>query len=204
MLMLENSTFIKWQQKIFLGGDTIPADTNVLWLIHQGIVKTTTWDEEENPIALGYWGTGDVVGQPLSRVTPYAIKCLSYVEAACVPCQYWSSLSREIRCHHQDVEELLYISRQKTVHKKLIKFLIFLAKKFSITGNQGKLIKLSLTHQELADSIGTSRVTITRIINQLEQEGLIDRPNRNHISLRPALLEEFNLNPNKFLKIENL
>ena len=68
MLMLENNNFLKWQQKTFLDGATIIADPNILWLINRGIVKTSTWDREENPIVLGYWGRGDVVGQPLSRM----------------------------------------------------------------------------------------------------------------------------------------
>lgn len=197
MLMLENNNFLKWQQKTFLDGATIIADPNILWLINRGIVKTSTWDREENPIVLGYWGRGDVVGQPLSRINPYEIKCLQDVEAVSIPCRYWSSLFKEIRSYHQDVEELLYISRQKPVYQRIIKFLIFLAHKFGIEEKKGRLIQIPLTHQELADSIGTTRVTVTRIINKLEKSGFIDRPNRNYITLCPSLLEETNLNPNK-------
>jgi CRP-like cAMP-binding protein len=36
------------------------------WLIETGVVKTYTWNEEGNQIILGYWGMGDLIGQPLS------------------------------------------------------------------------------------------------------------------------------------------
>ena len=190
MLMLENSNS-QWRQKTFKCGNTILSDANTLWLIHQGLAQTTTRDEEGGLLVLGYWGAGDLVGQTLSKIKPYEILCLTDVEAACVPCQYWYSLSQELRCRHQDTEELLYIFRQKPLYLRVIKFLIFLAQKSGIEQADGRLIKIPLTHQELADSIGTTRVTITKIINQLEREKLIVRPERRYIILRPALMAKF-------------
>jgi CRP-like cAMP-binding protein len=59
--------------------------------------------------------------------------------------------------------------------------LAWLGDKFGRQVKQGKLIELPLTHQELADIMGTTRVTVTRLINQLEQEGIISRPRRHII-----------------------
>jgi CRP-like cAMP-binding protein len=62
-----------------------------------------------------------------------------------------------------------------------LKVLTFLGNKFGHQVDRGQLIDLRLTHQELADLIGATRVTVTKILNQLEQDGLISRPRRHLI-----------------------
>jgi CRP-like cAMP-binding protein len=190
--MLDHQEF-KWQPKIFARGNIIPTELNILWLIQQGAIKTSTCDDEGNSIVLGYWGKGDLVGQSLSRIEAYKIECLTRVEVACVPYRYWNHLAQKIRCHHHDTEEILYIFRQKNLYERTIKILAFLAKKFGIEHKRGRLIQLSLTHHELADFIGATRVSITRIINRLEREKLINRPDRGYIILHPDLMNGSNL-----------
>jgi CRP-like cAMP-binding protein len=50
-----------------------------------------------------------------------------------------------------------------------------LANRFGYMVKQGKLIDLRLTHQELADTIGTSRITVTKLLNSFERASLISR-----------------------------
>lgn len=170
--------------RTFERSETIPLQSNVFWLLQQGIVKTCTWNEEGSAITLGYWGEKDVVGQPLSLVHPYQIECVTGVKALCVPLNQCHSLAESIRRHIQQTEELLYIVRSDRMYQRLRKILIWLAQKFGKEVEIGKLIELRLTHQDLAETIGTTRVTVTKLINQLEQEGIISRPERNAIVLR--------------------
>jgi CRP-like cAMP-binding protein len=46
------------------------------------------------------------------------------------------------------------------------------------------LIQLRLTHQELAETIGTTRVTVTRLMQSLEQQGSLCYSRRQQIVLR--------------------
>jgi DNA-binding transcriptional regulator LsrR (DeoR family) len=39
----------------------------------------------------------------------------------------------------------------------------------------GVLLNLALTHQDFADTLGMTRITVTRLLNQLEREGKIQR-----------------------------
>lgn len=164
--------------------EVIPLKAEAFWLLKQGAVKTVTWNEDGTTITLGYWGIGDVIGQPLSQVNPYQIECLTFVEATCIPINQCDWLSDSIRRHIQHTEELLCIIRSERMYQRLHKTLVWLAKKFGREVEQGKLIELPLTHQELAEIIGTTRVTVTKLINQFEQEGLIFRPRRNLIVMR--------------------
>ncbi len=171
-------------QRTFSRRDLIPLEPDALWKITWGAVRTLTWNEEGSPTTLGYWGPGDVVGQPLSRIQPYQIECLSSVEVSYIPVhQYYQALDA-IFVHIQQVEELLSIVRNERIHSRLQQLLAWLAQKFGRQVNSGQLIDLQLTHQAIAEAVGTTRVTVTRLLNQFEREGVISRPKRHFIVLR--------------------
>jgi CRP-like cAMP-binding protein len=178
---LTTNTATAWNLQGFSPNETLPLTDNYFWSIRQGIAKTLTWDEEGKLIILGYWGVGDIVGKELSQVDPYEVRCLTYVEAACIPKHQWSILARSIFRYIQQTEELFCILRCERMQERLLKVLTFLGNKFGHQVDRGQLIDLRLTHQELADLIGATRVTVTKILNQLEQDGLISRPRRHLI-----------------------
>lgn len=183
---------LKTEQKLhtFSSYDIIPLRQDTLWLLKRGVVKTLTWNKEGELMTLGYWGSEDVVGQPLSQIEPYQIKCLTLVEACSFPVQQCNWLSEGIRRYIQQTEDLLYIIRSERIHQRLIKILIWLSQKFGREVAQGKLIELRLTHQDLAEVVGTTRVTVTRLLNQFEQQGMILRPRRHFIVLRSLLFTD--------------
>ena len=171
------------RQSAFNRHDLLPLPPDGLWQIKQGTVRSLTWSEEGTAVTLGYWGVGDVVGKPLSSVQPYQIECLTPVAASYIPIQQWAQVLEAILRHIHQVEELLCIVRQERVHHRLLQLLIWLSRKFGYPINQGQLIDLRLTHQEIAEVIGTTRVTVTRLLSQLEQEGTICRSKRHFIIL---------------------
>lgn len=140
-----------WKLKTFSSRDIIPLRRDTVWLLRQGAVKTLTWSEEGILITLGYWGSGDVVGQPLSGIAPYQIQCLTYVEAFCIPIHQWNCFSDAICQYIRQSEELFYIIRSEKIPQRLLKILNWLAQKFGRKVQEGQLIGLPLTHQELAE-----------------------------------------------------
>lgn len=163
--------------------ETLTLKPDAFWLLKRGVVKTFTWSEAGTAIALGYWGPGDVIGQPLTGVEPYEIQCLTRVEAICIHQHQWEWVSEAICRSIRQTERLLCIIRSERMYQRLLKILIWLAQKFGREVKQGQLIELRLTHQELAEVAGTTRVTVTRLLNQFEQEGKISRPYRHCILL---------------------
>lgn len=61
--------------------------------------------------------------------------------------------------------------------------------------DEGGLVRLNLTHEELAQLVGTSREMITTIMNQFRQRGLLDYA-RRQITFDPGPLEQFLSRPN--------
>ncbi|HEY9844870.1 MAG TPA: Crp/Fnr family transcriptional regulator [Candidatus Caenarcaniphilales bacterium] len=170
------------RQQTFNRRDLVPLRSNYLWRIERGAARTLTCGEAGDLITLGLWGPGDVIGKPLSRINPYQIECLTSVEASLVPSQLWQQvLDTELR-HAQQAEELLSIVHCKSADLCLMQLLLWLAQKFGCEVNQGKLITLRLTHQEIAETTGMTRVTVTRLLNQFEREGRIGRC-RQHLIL---------------------
>ena len=167
----------------FAPSELIPLNSDLYWLVQQGIVKTSAWTEEGTPITLGYWGAKDLIAQPLNTVYPCQVKCLTNVQALAIPASQIDQISDFIQHHLRQTEELLYIVRSDKMYCRLRKMLVWLGQKFGTEVEFGQLIDLRITHQDLAEIVGATRVTVTKIINQLEQEGFLSRPERNSIVL---------------------
>lgn len=172
-----------FSQHTFKRHDSIPLSSEMLLYIERGVVRTLTWSEEGTVMTLGYWGTGDVVGQPLSNIQPYQVECITSVEVSYVPSYQKERVLKPICQHVQQAEELLSIIRQTNARDRLLQMLLWLARKFARPVERGQLIDLRLTHQEIAEFIGMTRVSVTRLLSQLEQEGIIGRPRRHFIVL---------------------
>ena len=171
------------EHHVFAPSELIPLKSEFYWLLQKGIVKTRAWTEEGHPITLGYWGERDVIGQPLSLVYPCQAKCITKVQALLIPAHQANNISDFIHHHVRQTEELLYIMRSDRMYERLCKILRWLGSKFGTEIEIGQLIELHITHQELAEIIGSTRVTVTKIVNQLEKEGFLTRPERNTIVL---------------------
>ena len=172
-------------QRIFSRRELIPPRQDVLWQIERGAVRTLTWSEQGTFITLGYWGTGDVVGHSLSRVKPYQIECLTSVEMSILQTEQWYQALDAMLIHIQQAEELLSIVHRKPVSLRLWQFLVWLSQKFGCDIEQGRLIDLGLTHQEMAEVINTTRVSVTRMLQQFEDEGMLLRHQRRLIISLP-------------------
>ncbi|BAZ05983.1 Crp/Fnr family transcriptional regulator [Calothrix sp. NIES-3974] len=172
-------------QRLFTRREIIPQRNDVLWRIERGAVRTLTWSEDGTFITLGYWGPGDLIGYPLSRVKPYQIECLTSVEVSVLPPHLWHQDVNALLSHIQQAEELLSIVHRKPISLRLWQFLVWLSEKFGRDVEQGKLIDLNVTHQEMAEVLNTTRVTVTRLLQQFEEEQIMVRHKRRIILRSP-------------------
>lgn len=163
---------------------TFPINTYDMWKIETGIVRTLTWLEDGSMITLGLWGEGDLVGQALSKMNPYTIECLTAVEAISFDWEDGEQLTTNLLNQIQQFEELSVIRSHKRVEIGLLKFLSWLAKKFGRQIEIGYLIDFKLTHQDIAEILGITRVSVTRSLKQLEEQGIIERLSLSRILVR--------------------
>lgn len=161
----------------------LPSRRDLLYQVERGFVRSTTVNEDGRLLVLGYWGAGDIVGHALSEIDSYQIECLTEVEVSLLPQAQWNQSVDALVKHIQQLEKLLSILSHNPNERKLWHFLSFLGQRFGVKVEQGRLIPLVLSQEEIADTINVTRVTVTRLIQQFEQEGLLLRQKRQLILL---------------------
>ncbi|MBE9141956.1 Crp/Fnr family transcriptional regulator [Planktothrix mougeotii] len=171
------------QQRYFQRRDRLPLRRDHLWKIQSGVVRTLTYLENGTVVTLGLWGEGDIVSRVLSKADPYYMECVTPVQAIPVPISEFDNLYPLLIEHIHQLQTFLEIVHSRPVDEALHKLLTLLANKFGSGVSQGQLIEFHLTHQEIAETIGTTRVTVTRLLKEFEQHGIIERLNRQFILL---------------------
>lgn len=92
--------------------------------------------------------------------------------------EYPQWLDYIFRLYHKRFEELLEIVNAIAFKKVDERMLALLNKKAELTGNK----TLNITHEQLADELGTARVVVSRLLKQLEDTGRV-KLGRNKITL---------------------
>lgn len=92
--------------------------------------------------------------------------------------EYPQWLDYIFRLYHKRFEELLEIVNAIAFKKVDERLLNLLYKKQDLTGNK----TLNITHEQLANELGTARVVVSRLLKQLEDDGKV-KLGRNKIVL---------------------
>jgi CRP/FNR family transcriptional regulator, anaerobic regulatory protein len=82
------------------------------------------------------------------------------------------------RVYHQRFEELLDVVNAVAFKKMDERLLQFIKKRTEVSGEK----TIQITHEELANELGTARVVVSRLLKQMENEGMVEL-GRNRITL---------------------
>ena len=91
-------------------------------------------------------------------------------------------------------EQLRSLVLSESAAEKLVRLLLSWLKKSGARTEQNIHLKLSLTHGEIAQMIGVSRETVTRLLGELRDKGIIQLKGSNLLIKNKAALEEM-VNP---------
>lgn len=181
-----------YRERIFSKDERIPTRPGLLYLVQRGavrIVGSALASRGDNPEAsdatanvfLGFIGAG----QPLEIVaqSPFNLQVYAHVEQTTVIWMYWDELDnwphlrREVleifRYQYQRKLLWLCIVGQKRTTDRLIGFLKLLIAEYGEASDRGYCLPYPLTHAQIASAIGATRVTITRLMGKLRQQGMI-------------------------------
>ncbi|MEB3358221.1 MAG: global nitrogen regulator NtcA [Synechococcales bacterium] len=70
-------------------------------------------------------------------------------------------------------EMMIETLAHRDMGSRLVSFLLILCRDFGIPTKEGITIDLKLSHQAIAEAIGSTRVTVTRLLGDLRQEDII-------------------------------
>lgn len=153
--------------------DVLPEGLN--WRILDGYIRTATWDEEGDSIALGIWGPGDWVTNAYSVLRPVEVQCLSTVVVE----QHYPNaeeILQFLQLQIRNTEEIFQINRIRSAEQRLLMLLRWIGTRFGQVSSKGyrlSLREMNLTHKALADLCGLTRVTVTKNLNRFKALGLL-------------------------------
>lgn len=164
---------------------------NSIPIVVKGSIRVMRTDEEGREILLYYINPGEScimsflggMHQDTSKVKAVAEEV---TEVLFVPIDKVSLLMAEFpewldyifKLYHKRFEELLNVVNEVAFKKLDERLLIFLHKK----RNQNGQATIQLSHEQLAQEMGTARVVVSRLLKQMENEGLV-KLGRNKITL---------------------
>ncbi|MBE9075916.1 global nitrogen regulator NtcA [Romeria aff. gracilis LEGE 07310] len=70
-------------------------------------------------------------------------------------------------------EMMIETLAHRDMGSRLVSFLLILCRDFGVPGQNGITVDLKLSHQAIAEAIGSTRVTVTRLLGDLRQDGMI-------------------------------
>jgi len=162
---------------------------NALYFLKEGYVKIGFYDKEGREVIKEIIGKGDVFGQitllPNNLDGEFAQAYKSDVSLCMFRVQDFEQLlqhhpqialrfTRQLGQKMVRVENRMVSLLQKTVPDRLNHFFIHLTKQFPDYEKEGVFEMPNIfTHEDIARLIGSSRQTVTTLVNELEDAGLI-------------------------------
>jgi len=160
-------------------------DASSLYVVNFGVLKAVV------PTSLGrdriadLYGAGDVLGLSALDGGRHAETVIAVHDACLTPIDpgqamndrglrdyVLRSLARQLRRSREMLDEA-----EMPVGARVTRAFLRLARQFGQPSDEvgaGVKLPLALTHEDLADLTGSSRVTITRILGELRQEGALE------------------------------
>jgi CRP-like cAMP-binding protein len=171
-------------------GETIPLMPQGLWRVCQGLAKLSTLYPTGEEGLLGWVGPSMCFGLWLTNLQTYRatatsdvyLMWYSMVEIEASPQLGHELLPQMVRRLRQ-MESILAIAGQRRVDDRLYQLLLLLQQDFGQPVVEGTRLSIRLTHQDIANAICTTRVTVTRMLGKLQQQGLISRDGDRHLIL---------------------
>jgi PAS domain S-box-containing protein len=167
-------------QQEFCQGDLIPLNTQTLWYINRGLVKLTTLTEQSQEVLIGILGPGMPFGAYLTSLQLYEATALTDVQVTSVSvnaiahsCPLAQYMFLKTRQRLQQTETWLAISGERQIEDRLCRLLKLLQDQAGEPTPQGTRLSIRLTQEDLANACCTTRVTISRVLSQLQQSGKI-------------------------------
>ena len=205
-------SFIMWQRiaewgqthyrdRLFSKDEPIPVRSGLLYLVSQGVVRLVGTNQslispESNPDLpqdnfLGFISTG----QPFEIIshTDFDVQVYAHWDQTQVIWLYWQDLDNWMHFRREVYEKLraqnqyrllllIALGQRKTIDR-LLSFLRVIISEYGELCEEGYYLPYLLTHAQIGSIIGSTRVTVTRLMGKLRRQGLILIRNDSRICL---------------------
>jgi CRP-like cAMP-binding protein len=190
---------VRRRQVVYLPGD--PGQT--VYFVNGGRVKISKVTRDGKELTLAYRGPGELFGElalveggPREEMAE-AVENALITEAGrtefeqlvqhdgMVGYRLMKMFAQRRREIENQIENLVF----KDVNAKLAQLLLKLGVEYGVDDARGTLVALKITHQEMANLIGSTRETVSLTLSQFKRKGLIHTDGRKVILADPEGLK---------------
>lgn len=168
---------------------------DAMLLLARGRVRVERAAPDGRLMPLGYRGAGELLGETslaLSAEHLDTATTMEEVEYVRLPVALMRDLAAQDPTFFQAIFALLLARQRETedriesllfrnVEGRLVEFLLQAADRWGVPSPKGTLISAPITHLEIAQSIGSTRETVTLTLGALRRQGLLDVAGRRLI-----------------------
>lgn len=179
-----------YRTRTFFREEKIPTRSGLLYFINSGFVRLESTLQVNRNEDLATESSTTIIAflgkdQPIDvfENNQIVLQAIAQTDRTEVFWVYWSDLDRwtnlrkivlqNLQSQHQKQLILRSILSQKKSLTQLMLYLDFLASLYGEITPEGKKIPFILTHEHLASVLGTTRVTVGRLLGQLKDEGKV-------------------------------
>ncbi len=171
------------------------SPVDALFVIGRGRVRLERRSADGRTVPLGYRGSGDILGEAaLGEATVHdeSATAMEEVELIRLPMTLIHDLMSQdatlgtavltlLLTRQRETEERIASLLNRNVEGRLAEFLLKAADRWGVPLPQGTLISAPITHLEIAQSIGSTRETVTLTLGALRRAGILDVAGRRLI-----------------------
>jgi CRP-like cAMP-binding protein len=174
----------------------IPLLEDDVCIVYRGVAQIQTFDYSGDESVVGLIGPMMPFSRAFTDLDAYYVHALTDVDLLRFS---WRDVQKSptlaMKMNHllvrrlQQAEIFLTLRNKNKLDDRLLSLLIFLAREFGKEGPEGIRIDVRLTHQQIANIVGTTRVTVTRLIGEFKRTSLLVSKGRTrYLCLRRDLL----------------
>lgn len=185
---------------LFLEGD--PGEE--FFLIKSGVIKIYRIDDSKE-IILSLFQVGDFFGEmsllsdgltrsataeTLEASVLYSMKRITFVQfmetspKLCL--KLLEATMERLRKANEQIYDLTFLG----VRSRILKSIVRLSEEYGVSTKEGILIDVKLTHQQLANMVGTVRESVTKVLQDLQEENYIKITKKKIILLNEEALRQ--------------
>lgn len=172
-------------------GDEISLLNSEIWQVYRGVVQLSRVQQDGREVISGWVTANGVFGNVADTSLADRAVALGDVYAKCYSAHdlvRYPLLTRQFIAQFSDrlikSQQLLAIIATSRVEDRLRDLLLLLQQDMGQSVEHGVRLPVRFTHQHLAEAIHTTRVTITRILGNLQAQNLIYIDRDRHIVIQ--------------------
>ena len=172
----------------FDSGVKVPLLPDHIWIVVRGIVKLSCLNEQGDDVLLAIAGSNEPFGEPLTHLDLFEATTLDHCDLLDLSIHdinttphLRNNLMKAMMHRTRQSEALIALLGLRGVENRVKSFLELMAEDYGQACGQGLKLNLRLTHQEIANAVSTTRVTITKVLGQLKESGWLQYDGKQKI-----------------------